>query len=319
MIGSIILMALVVGGVATTAYVLETNQESTAVISHAGTANAYLNVSAEEIQRVVRWAELIAEREAAKRGLSDAERDVLREQFITSELADYLKTRGIYSVEPRVLEVYAQNTSEATTHLTGNLQLALTTERAIVQSRNFSCTPLRGKYYCYPNSSDACTFAEASNECQLRVYKERGYTCLAEPLPVQRGSWSCLKLKAVRKTKSNGFGGTYSAVAHEVELQKARSVCEKRELEAQGYSCYSKLTPVREGDYKECTLRSDGIMQVASIVVSEKVKYEEVAELYTSMGGRCVACYKPRKFWTAWKRCGGNIMWLRGGVCCSPF
>ncbi len=307
MIGSIILIALIVSGVATTAYVVETNQESTTVISHAGTANAYLNVSAEEIQRVVRWAELIAEREAAKKGLSDAERDVLREQIIASELANYLKTRGIYNIEPRVLQVYAQNTSEATTHLTGNLQLALTAGRNIVQSRNFSCASLSRKYYCYPNSSNACTYSIASNDCQLRAYRGRGYTCLAQPLPVQKGSWTCLKLNLIQISYGSSYmpGKTYTHPVGKVISQRASNFCQKKELEAQGYSCYTQLTPIN-ADSAECSLTD--YRKVGAISVTTPVSYEDEKRLFLSRGGTCweykyAICLKPGRAVTArtWK------------------
>ncbi len=98
-----LIMGLFIVGAFTIAYITELNEENTKVISRSTSSSVYVQISAEEYQRVVKWAEYLALKEASQRGLTGAEKENLLKEKIREELSNYLRSRGIYSFEIQVL------------------------------------------------------------------------------------------------------------------------------------------------------------------------------------------------------------------------
>ncbi len=98
-----LIMGFFIVGVFTVAYITELNEENTKVVSYSAPSSVYAQISAEEYQRIVKWAEYLALREASQKGLTGAEKENLLKAKIREELSNYLRSRGIYSFEIQVL------------------------------------------------------------------------------------------------------------------------------------------------------------------------------------------------------------------------
>ncbi len=98
MLPYLLIIGMIIAGGFAASYSISMSQES-AQPSKAEHAASYAEVSGKEVQRVIRWAEYVAARDAAKQGLDGAAKEEFMRQRVESELASYLNERGVYSFE----------------------------------------------------------------------------------------------------------------------------------------------------------------------------------------------------------------------------
>jgi len=111
MLPYLLIIGMIIAGGFAASYSVSMSQEA-AQPSKASHAASYAEVSGKEMQRVIRWAEYVAARDAAKQGLDGAAKEEFMRRRVESELASYLNERGVYSFEVLV-------TSEASAKRSG--------------------------------------------------------------------------------------------------------------------------------------------------------------------------------------------------------
>ena len=98
MLPYLLIIGMIIAGGFAASYSVSMSQEA-AQPSKASHAASYAEVSGKEVQRVIKWAEYVAARDAAKQGLDGAVKEEFMRQRVESELASYLNERGVYSFE----------------------------------------------------------------------------------------------------------------------------------------------------------------------------------------------------------------------------